>query len=134
VAWTNAVKLSEQQLEQNPADIYARFNLSVAYHNIGDYQKSVEEFEKIQNQLPFRTLWYQIEPIDSYFKLGNYNKVFQISDSILNNQNRAYSELYLLRGNSYLKQGDREAAQGEFEKALLYNKNLKSAQEALISI
>ncbi|MBI2020534.1 tetratricopeptide repeat protein, partial [Candidatus Daviesbacteria bacterium] len=125
-AWKNAVKLSESQLQDNPEDIYARFNLSVALYNAGEYQKSTSEFEKVENKLPFRTLWYQIEPIQAYFELGNYDRVFEITDRVLNNHNRAFSELYFIRGQIYLKQGDKEGAKEEFEKASFYNKNFSS--------
>lgn len=130
-SWTKAVKNAQQQLSENPNDIYARFNLSVALYNIGEFKRSTEEFEKVENNLSFRTLWYQIEPIEAYYELGNYSRVFEITDKILNNQNRAFSELYIIRGNIYLKQGNKDAARAEFEKAVLYNKNMKAAQEAL---
>lgn len=130
-AWSNAVSFSLTQLEKNPSDIYARFNLSVAYFNTGEYQKSVNEFEKVENQLPFRTLWYQIEPIEAYFELGNYNRVFQITDKILNNHNKAFSELYILRGKIYQAQGNSPLAREEFRKAVLYNKNLQEAKDLL---
>lgn len=133
-AWQSAVKLSKDKLSQNPSDVTARFNLSVAYYHLGEYQESTEEFEQIENHLSFRTLWYQIEPILAYYELGNYNRVVEISDKILNNHNRAFSELYILKGNIYLKQGNKNAAKSEFEKAVLYNKSLKSAQEALASV
>lgn len=134
IAWQKAVLRSLQFLQQNPNDVTARFNLSVAYYNTRDYQKSVAEFEKVENQLPFRTLWYQIEPILSYYELGDNKRVLEITSKILNNHNRAFSELYLLRGNIYLKQGNPEKAKIEFEKAFLYNKNLKAAQDALSSL
>lgn len=130
-AWTKASENARQELNTIPDDIYARFNLSVALYNVGDYQGSIAEYEKVADQLPFRTLWYQIEPIQAYFEAGNYQKVFEITDKILQNQNLAYSEAYLLRGKSYLKQGDKEAARAEFDKAVYYNQNLKKAQEAL---
>lgn len=133
-SWQKAVKLSESELAQNPDDITARFNLSVALYNVGNYQGSTREFEKVENRLTFRTLWYQIEPIQAYYELGNYARVFQITDRILNNHNRAFSELYLIRGQIYQKQGKLEAARSEFEKAVLYNRSLKSAQEALNSL
>ena len=133
-AWQSAVENSENELANNPNDIYARFNLSVAFYNVGDYQKSVEEFEKIENLLPFRTLWYQIEPVQAYFELGNYDRVFQITDLVLNNYNRAFSELYVLRGKIYQKQGDMQAARNEFEKAVFYNSNLKEAKDLLSAI
>ncbi len=133
-AWQKAVKLSEQELENNPDDIYARFNLSVALYNVGEYKKSVEEFEKVESRLPFRTLWYQIEPINAYFEQGDYQRVLDITERVLNYHNRAYSEAYLLRGEVFKKQGNIEAARSEFQKAVQYNVNLKSAQEALNSL
>lgn len=133
-AWQNAVNHTQDELQKDPDDIYARFNLSVAFYNVGNFKQSVEEFEKVENSLPFRTLWYQIEPIQAYYRLGNYDRVFAITDKILNTFNRAFSELYILRGNIYLKQGDKQAAKTEFEKAILYNQNLKEAQDALNSL
>lgn len=130
IAWKKAAVNSENILKNDPANINTIFNLSVAYYNIGEYQKSIEAFEKVENKLPFRTLWYQIEPIEAYFELGNYDRVFEITDKVLNNQNRAFSELYMIRGNIYKKQGNLAAAKSEYEKAVFYNINLKSAQVA----
>jgi tetratricopeptide (TPR) repeat protein len=126
IAWQKAVELSLTELSKNPNNTDARFNLSVAYYNIGDYDKSVIEFEKIERSLTFRTLWYQIEPIEAYYKLGNYKRVFEITDKILNNHNRAFSELYMLRGNIYLGEGNVAMAKKEFEKAVMYNNNYQS--------
>ena len=133
VAWQDAVKNSENQLRSDSNDIYARFNLSVALFNVGDYRRSVEEFEKVENLLPFRTLWYQIEPIQAYFELGNYDRVFEITNKVLNNYNRAFSELYILRGKIYQKQGKTALVRAEFEKAVFYNGNLAEAQALLES-
>lgn len=133
-AWENAVQNSLSELEKNPNDIDAGFNLSVAYYNTGDYRKSIEEFEKVESRLPFRTLWYQIEPIKAYYELGNYDKVMGISDRILGFHNKAFSELYILRGKIYKNQGNTEAARQEFQNAVNYNVNLKEAQELLNSI
>jgi tetratricopeptide (TPR) repeat protein len=133
-AWTKAVKLSEEQLKIDPNDVYARFNLSVALYNIGDYKGSTNAFERVEYLISFRTLWYQIEPIQAYFEQGNYDRVFNITERVLSNHNKAFSELYLLRGKSFLKQGNKEAARQEFEKAVLYNSNLKEAREALESV
>ena len=133
-AWQSAVDNSLTQLQKNPDDIYSRFNLSVAYHHTGEYEKSVNEFEKVENQLSFRTLWYQIEPIEAYYELGNYDKVLQITDRILNNQNRAFSELYILRGKIYQSRGQTELARQEFQNAVFYNSNLNEAQVLLNSI
>lgn len=134
VAWGKAVENAQKKLQMNPDDIYRRFNLSVAFYNTGEYQKAVEEFEKAETRLPFRTLWYQIEPIQAYYELGNYDRVFEITDRVLNNYNRAFSELYILRGKIYKEQGNITAARNEFEKAVFYNSSLKEAKNLLSAI
>lgn len=132
-AWQAAVDLTLNQLKQNPEDVYARFNLSVAYYNVGEYEKSIEEFERVEDKLEFRTLWYQIEPILAYYEVGNYTKVFEITDKILSNHNRAFSELYVLRGDIYLDLGEEEKAKEEFRKAVLYNSKLDFEHKSLVT-
>lgn len=134
IAWKKIVDNAQVKLQQNPNDFVTRFNLSIGLYKIAEYQKSVDEFEKVEKQLPFRTLWYQIEPLLSYYQLGNDQRVLQLIDQILSNHNRAFSELYILRGDVYKRQGNLKAAKTEYEQAVFYNKNLKAAQDALNSI
>ena len=86
----------------------------------------------MESLLPFRTLWYQIDPIEAYFEIGNYERVFEITNKILNNQNRAFSELYMLRGESYQKLGNLESALSEFEKAVFITRALKKLRKLSI--
>ncbi|MCR4326057.1 MAG: C39 family peptidase [Candidatus Roizmanbacteria bacterium] len=123
-AWAQAKLQAQEKLDSNPNDTYARFNLSVAMYHTQDYEGAIREFEEVETQLPWRTLWYQTEPIEAYFAVGNYTKVFEVTDTVLNNHNRAFSELYVLRGKAYEQLGDNEAAQAEFEKARQYNIHL----------
>lgn len=129
-----ALRDAQGKLDNSLDFSYAHFNLSTAYYYLGEYQKSVNEFEKIEYQLPFRMLWYQIEPIAAYKETGNNDRVFSLTEKILNNNNRAFSELYQLRGEIYLQEGKSEEAKGEFEKALFYNKNFTPAQASLSSL
>lgn len=131
VAWENALERAEQEKNKDPDNPYPPFNISTASYHLGNYERSVAEFESVQNKLPRRMLWYQIEPILSYKELGNYDKVFEITGNILGNGNRAYSEIYMLRGEIYLEQGNESAARDQFEKAVQYNENLIEAKEAL---
>lgn len=120
-SWEKALRQAQVELQVNPEDITARFNLSVALYHTGDYKKSIEEFEKIENQLSFRTLWYQIEPILAYFKIKNYERVLSLTESVFSNGNLGYSELYFLRSEIYKAQGDNNASKIEREKADSYN-------------
>ncbi len=127
VSWEIAVSNYKKKVELNPADVSLRLNLSVALFNVGDYEGSVKEFEQVEAKLPFRALWYQIEPIQAYFELKKYDRVLFLTDKILDNQNKAFSELYLLRGQVFLKQGQMDLAEQEFEKAVFYNNNMEAA-------
>ncbi|EKD84740.1 MAG: hypothetical protein ACD_38C00166G0001, partial [uncultured bacterium] len=62
----------------------------------------------------------QIEPILAYQKLKNYTRVFQLTDKILNTYNRAFSELYQIRGEIYQELGKVDLAEAEFGKARFY--------------
>jgi uncharacterized protein YvpB len=131
LAWENSLVRARKEADLDTESVYPWFNISRAYFHLGDYQKSVEAFEKVEGRLPRRMLWYEIEPILAYQKLGNYDRVFQITDKVLNGGNRAYSELYQIRGEIYLAQGKKEEARREFELAVQYNKNFQPAHEAL---
>ena len=133
-AWRNALARAQKEAEIDPENVYPWFNMSSSYYHLGEYQKSIEAFEKVETRLPKRMLWYQIEPIQAYKELGNYDRVFEITDRLLNGGNRAFSELYQIRGEIYLSQGNKDAAKREFELALAYNKNFFPAQESLRSM
>lgn len=122
-AWEKALRTAREELNKEPNNIFTEFNISVAYYYLGNYQKAVETFERVEAKLPFRMLWYQIEPILAYQRLKDYKRVFQLTDKILNNYNKAFSELYQIRGEIYQELGKQELAQAEFKKVYLYNKN-----------
>ena len=94
----------------------------------------ISQYEQVSGDLPFRTLWYQIEPIDAYFQVGKYERVFEITQNIFENGNRAYAEAYVIRGRSFEAMGQSESAQVQYQHALKYNKNLLEAQERLDSL
>lgn len=128
-AWKNAITLALQENQQLPTSPYPPFNASIAYYRIGDYTNSVKTFEEVETHLPRRMLWYQIQPIEAYQKLKNYDRVFQLTDAILNDHNHAFSELYYLRAQAYLDQNKRDSALNELQLAIKYNQNYAAAKE-----
>lgn len=133
-AWRNALERAERETQLDGESPYPDFNISTASYHLGDYERSVEAFERVENDLPRRMLWYQIEPILAYKELGMYDRAFEITDRVLENGNRAYSELYMVRGEIYLEQGKTELAREQFELAVHYNENLSEAKENLLRI
>lgn len=121
VAWQRALEIADQTLRADPNDMYAAFNRSVALYHLGKYAESIEAYEAVSARLPFRMLWYQIEPILAYYKNGDDNRVLQLADQILNRNNRAHSELYQLKGLIYQSRGEEAMAQEMFRLATMYN-------------
>lgn len=134
VIWQNALTRAQKEAELDGENVYPVFNMATSYFHLGEYQKSVNAFEKVESRIPRRMLWYQIEPILAYKELGNYGRVFQISEGVLTNGNRAYSELYQIRGEIYLAQGDKDKAKQQFELAIEYNQNFEPAKASLESL
>lgn len=121
-AWKNAIKASERQILVDPDDVYAKFNKLVALYNLGQYSQAINIYEQIESSLPPRTLWYQIEPIVAYQKMGMNEKVLEMTDNLIWNENRAFSEVYQIRAEVYESQGNGELAKENFDKAIFYNK------------
>ncbi len=134
IAYHNAINRAEQELEINPDDVYAQLNKSTSYYHLEEYKKAVASYNKARDGLPDRILWYQLEPLFAYQKTGDFDRVFEITEAILNSGNPAYSELYQMRGEMYLTRGDTETAKAEFEKAVFYNTNYEPAKQALEKI
>ncbi len=130
-SYQNSIEKAEKAIESDPMDFYAGFNLASANYFLGNFDKTVSEYEKVENKLPPRMLWYQLEPIYAYHQTGNDQKAIELADQLLNNGNLAFSELYQLKGEIYLKQGKPDLAKDMFEKALYYNKNYSKAKESL---
>lgn len=134
VAHKNSITRAEKELTSNPNNPYPKFNIATSSYYLNDHKKTIELYEEVRNQLPGRMLWYQLEPIQAYQKDKQYDIVFNLTSNILNNNNRGYSELYQIRGESYLEQGNTAAARQEFEFALQYNTYFEPAKEKLNNI
>lgn len=130
-AWQKAKERAIREYKEDPSRTWAKYNEITAMYHLKDYNGVLTEYEKIKDTLTRRTLWYQMEPIESYFILKHYDKVIEIADKIINDNNKSVSELYVMKGKIYESKGDVAAAKKEYEKAIFYNKNLKSAQDAI---
>ncbi len=122
-AWQEALATADLELEKTPGAIFAQFNRAVALYHLGMYRESVSAYEQIAARLPRRMLWYQLEPLLAYYRIGDTDQVLALTDQILTHDNRAYSELYQLRGMIYERQGESELARAAYEAAVRYNQS-----------
>ncbi len=123
IAWQNALDHADNVLGKNPNDVNMRFNKSIAEYYLGKYDETVKDFEAIESNLPFRDLWYQIEPILAYQKLKKYDRVLSLTQRVIDKGNRAFSEAYQIRGEVLDAEGRTEEAKVEYAKVYQYNKN-----------
>lgn len=130
-AWQHALEEAQAAQRANSDSPYPIFNEAIANYHLGNYKQTVALYEQVASLLPKNTLWYQIEPIEAYAKVGDRDRVFSLSDAILNGGNRAYSELYMIRGQIYEQEGNIEAARNEYQQAAFYNMHMQAAQSAL---
>lgn len=133
-AWQNAKARAEEELSANPNNAIIHYNLVTANYYLGDYEGVVREFESIESNLTRRKLWYQSEPIEAYFKLGNDDRVMELTEGIINDNNKSVSEMYVMRGKIFEKRGDTAAARAEYEKAVQYHKHYQPAKDALTAL
>lgn len=120
-AWEIALARSQTAAQKNPTNAYVAFNQVVALVHLEKYAEAITLFEAIEPKLPDRMLWYQIEPLVAYYRLGQTDQLVRRADLILNNQNRAYSELYYLKGKVSEAGGDSTGAATHFAQASRYN-------------
>ncbi len=134
-AWQGLLARSQQEQADNAAHSpYPLFNEAKAYYHLGQYAQAKAAYESIASQLPPRTLWYQLEPIQIYQKLGDDAKVLAMSNQILTHGNRAYPELYYIEAQVYIHEGNVTAARDTLKLAVFYNKNYQVARDLLQSL
>ncbi len=82
--YQNSVARNQKDTEANPNDMYAWFNLGTSHFYLGNYQEAKVAFETSRSLgWPNRMLWYQIEPIQNYNKLGEYKKAIELANIAL---------------------------------------------------
>lgn len=120
VMYTRAVAKNQEAVRKNPKDVYAWFNIGMSEYALGDYQKAKTAFETSQPLgWPRRMLWYQIAPVQTYNKLGEYKKALELAQLGLQN-NAEFNELLLEEAIAYKGLGDISKAKEAVEQAIKY--------------
>lgn len=119
--YTDAVEASLKEISENPGNTYSWFNLGYDYFYLGEYQKAKEAFEKSKSLgWPGRMLWYLIEPIQNYNKLGEYTKALEYANIALRG-NDMYAEVHFEKAKAYKGLGDVENVNKELELVKKYD-------------
>jgi tetratricopeptide (TPR) repeat protein len=132
--WENALARSKQEIELDPGNTFYWFNLGTNYAALQQFEEAAVAFDQARAiGLPWRMLWYQFGPFESYLNTGRYEDVLLLADTTL--EGRPYfEESYYFKGKALEAMGEKEAAIENLEKAVNFNPNYDPAKIALVGL
>lgn len=126
-----AVARARAELDANPNDPFAAFNLGSSLLGLRQYARAAAAFDRARvNQLPWRMLWYQFGPYEAYYRVGRYDEVLALAEATLKPADDL-EESHYYKGLALEKLGRLAAARAAFALAVKYNPNFIEAQRAL---
>lgn len=110
---------------------FSWFNAGTSLTSLGRHAEAAAAYDQArQLGLPYRILWYQFGPYESYQAVGRYDDVIALADATLATA-RNLEESYYWRGMARLAQGDTRDARADFGAALRYHEGWPPAMAAL---
>lgn len=134
VMWQNSLTRVQAEIRQEQENAFLWFNLGTVYNALGDYEEAAAAFDQARAiGLPWRMLWYQFGPYESYYQIGRYEDVILLADVTL--QDRPYfEESFYYKGLAQVALGDLSSARRNFKDAVDFNPNYPPAVEALVQL
>lgn len=131
VMWQNALPTVQQETVENPDNAFFWFNLGTIYLALGQNEKAATAFDQARAiGLPWRMLWYQFGPYETYYRAGRYEDVILLADVTL--EDRPYfEESFYYKGLALAAMGDDKGARENLEMAAKFNPNFTAAATAL---
>ncbi len=137
-----AAQRAQAQVDADPNDVFAWMNLGDALTRIGRqvesgnaefYGGAAQAFDQARTiGLPPRMLWYQHQIYWAYIKVGRYQDVIDLTDTVLAEQGgRNVEETFWYRGLALEYLGDATSAIEAYRAALEVNVNFYPAQISL---
>lgn len=126
-----AVATAHAEVNANPQDKFAWFNLGSSLTALGDISNATKAFDTARSlQLPWRMLWYQFAPYEAYFTNGEYQEVIGLATTTLESAGNLEESFYW-RARAQAALGQPDAARRDLQQALKLNPNFAPAQDAL---
>ncbi len=127
----HALELAESQIETDPENAFAWFNLGSNLVYFERYQEAAQAYDAArQIGLPQRMLRYQFGPFFAYFFGGRNEDLLTLTEYALQRTPNS-EETLLWRGWGKYRAGDTQAAIADFQAALEENAFYQDAQYAL---
>ena len=134
VMWSGALARSQADVDRDPTNAFYWFNLGTNYAATQQYDEAAAAFDQARAiGLPWRMLWYQFGPYESYYNVGRYEDVILLANTTL--EDRPYfEESYYYKGLALDAMGERDMARENLERAARFNPNFERAQNALAEL
>ncbi len=132
-AW-NTLSVNIAEVRAMPADAFAWFNLGTSYAQVGFYPDAAGAYDEARRLgLPWRMLWYQFGPFESYLQVGRVDDVLTLAEATLATT-REVEEAFYYRGVALKTKGDLVRAREAFEQAVSLNPNFAAGVQALAAL
>ena len=132
--WERALEDNKNELNANDSDAFAWFNMGTAYMSLGRHDEAVVAYDKSRSiGLPWRMLWYQFGPYESYYRTGRYPDVILLANTTLSGR-PYFEESFYYRGLAHQAMGDIASARNDLQTAVNFNPNFQAAVNALNSL
>ena len=126
-----ALDVARQEIEEDPQNAYAWFNLGSNLAYFERYIEATEAYDKARELgLPQRMLRYQFGPFIAYFHTGQIEELITLTEYALKITPNS-EEALLWHGWAMYRKGDTKKALEDFLRALEENPNYLDAQYAL---
>ena len=138
--WEYTSDLARAEIEADPANVFAHFNLGVSQTRLGEltgdasyYEAGARAFDRAREiGLPPRTLYYEHRPFMAYWKVGRIQDVIDLADTMLNTPGGRYvEEIFWYKGHALAAQGNLVGARNAYDRALDVNENFYPAERSL---
>ena len=138
-----AAQAAQTEIDDDPQNAFAWFNLGTSLTRLGEltgaapfYENGAAAFDQaFILGLPPRIVWYQFRPYTAYMKVGRYQDMVDLAETVLQTQGgRNVEETYLFKGHALAFLGDGPGAVAAYKQALDLNERFYPAQWALDAI
>lgn len=132
--YEHALEVALAERKADPENVFAWFNVGTNHTALGNHAEAAAAYDEARVLgLPFRMLWYQFGPFETYLALERYQDVIDLAMANLEMVgNQEESHYYLGRARQAL--GDLESARRCYQNALTYHPGFAPALEALASL
>ena len=129
--WEDALATAAAEIEADPDDPIAWFNLGAGANALGETEQAVAAFDRARALgLPWRMFWYQFGAFEAYASEARYSDLLALVDETLASV-ASIEELHYWRGVALSGLGQADAAGAAWRQSVALNPEFQPALDAL---